>query len=184
MEYLDIVDEKGNPIGRIIERKEAHEKGIRHRTSQIWILRKIDQHIEVLIQKRSAQKDSYPLYYDISSAGHVLAGTSYEECAIRELYEELGIVVQENQLHFIGMISSDTKNIFHHKLFHNVQVSRVYVLWYDGDFILQKEEISEVKWVEFYKCMDDVENNKFLNCIKMSQLKMIEKYLEEGKCND
>ena len=40
MEYLDIVDEKGNPIGRIIERKEAHEKGIRHRTSQIWILRK------------------------------------------------------------------------------------------------------------------------------------------------
>ena len=41
-----------------------------------------------------------------------------------------------------------------------------------------------MKWVEFYKCMDDVENNKFLNCIKMSQLKMIEKYLEEEKCND
>ncbi|MGN1182202.1 MAG: hypothetical protein ACI4SR_04275 [Faecalibacillus sp.] len=43
MEYLDIVDEKGNPTGQIIERQEAHKKGIRHRTSHVWILRKRNQ---------------------------------------------------------------------------------------------------------------------------------------------
>ena len=49
MEYLDIVDELGNPTGEIVERAIAHEKGIRHRTSHVWLLRKKDDKIEILI---------------------------------------------------------------------------------------------------------------------------------------
>lgn len=40
MEYLDIVDEVGNPTGEIVEREYAHRHGIRHRTSHVWLLRK------------------------------------------------------------------------------------------------------------------------------------------------
>lgn len=40
MEYLDIVDEMGNPTGEIVEREYAHRHGIRHRTSHVWLLRK------------------------------------------------------------------------------------------------------------------------------------------------
>ena len=40
MEYLDVVDENGVPTGQIVERIMAHEKGIRHRTSHVWIFRK------------------------------------------------------------------------------------------------------------------------------------------------
>ena len=36
MEYLDIVDEMGNPTGEIVEREYAHRHGIRHRTSHVW----------------------------------------------------------------------------------------------------------------------------------------------------
>ena len=42
MEWLDIVDDLGNPTGKIIERKEAHQKGIQHRTSHVWLIRKRD----------------------------------------------------------------------------------------------------------------------------------------------
>ena len=103
MEYLDIVDEEGNPTGEIIERTVAHQKGIRHRTSHVWILRKNKDTIEVLMQKRSLNKDSYPGCYDISSAGHIPAGCSYKNSALRELKEELGVQAKKEDLHFIGI---------------------------------------------------------------------------------
>ena len=74
MEILDICDELGNPTGKTVERKIAHQQGILHRTAHVWILRKKENKIQILLQKRSEQKDSFPGCYDISSAGHILAG--------------------------------------------------------------------------------------------------------------
>lgn len=178
MEYLDIVDEQGHPTGEIVERTLAHEQGIRHRTSHVWLLRKQNDHIEILLQKRSANKDSYPNCYDISSAGHIPAGSSYTASAIRELQEELGVMAKEQDLHQIGISYSDSYHIFHDKPFHNVQVSKVFVLWYDGDFSLQEEELSEVRWIDLDECITHVQNNDFLHCIKLSELEMIKEYLQ------
>ena len=77
MEWLDVVDEKGNPTGERVERKEAHRRGIRHRTSHVWILREQEGEVQVLLQKRSQGKDSHPGCYDISSAGHIPAGEEW-----------------------------------------------------------------------------------------------------------
>ena len=101
MEYLDIVDEMGNPTGEIVEREYAHRHGIRHRTSHVWLLRK-KQDVEILLQKRSLNKDSYPGCYDISSAGHIPAGSDFETSALRELKEELGVEATKGELHYIG----------------------------------------------------------------------------------
>ena len=56
MEYIDIVDEQGIPTGETIERSIAHSKGIRHRTAHIWIVRKINNRYQVLMQKRAMNK--------------------------------------------------------------------------------------------------------------------------------
>ena len=165
MEYLDIVDENGQPTGQVVEREYAHRHGIRHRTSHVWLLRQRDD-IEILLQKRSLNKDSYPGCYDISSAG-------------RELKEELGVEATIGQLHYIGTSYSDSFHIFHKQPFHNVQVSRVYVLWYDGEMTLQKEEIESVKWLSFEECQRVVFENLIPHCIKKEELEMIKKYLEE-----
>ena len=93
MEYLDIVDENGIPTGEIIERSIAHQTGVRHRTTHIWIVRKRDENVEILLQKRSQNKDSFPGCYDISSAGHIPAGDEFAESGLRELAEELGISI-------------------------------------------------------------------------------------------
>ena len=64
MEYLDIVDENGNPTGETVERSFAHKNGVWHRTSHVWILRKREGKIEVLLQKRaspSRKRKSVPL---------------------------------------------------------------------------------------------------------------------------
>ena len=91
MEYLDIVNDHGLPTGNIIERSEAHRNGVLHRTSHIWIIRKSGDKYQVLLQKRSADKDSYPGRYDTTSAGHILAGDEPLDSAIREFSEELGL---------------------------------------------------------------------------------------------
>ena len=71
MEYLDICDENGQPTGQCITRSEAHRQGILHRTAHVWIVRKENGRTEVLLQKRSMQKESFPGLYDTSSAGHI-----------------------------------------------------------------------------------------------------------------
>lgn len=69
MEFLDVVDENGMPTGETVERSAAHANGIRHRTSHVWLLRRRSEGVEVLLQKRSDDKDSFPGCYDTSSAG-------------------------------------------------------------------------------------------------------------------
>ena len=91
MEYFDIRTPDGKVTGKIKERSLVHRDGDLHGTSHIWLVRKNTENAwEVLLQKRSACKDSHPGEYDISSAGHLPAGQDFLESALRELEEELG----------------------------------------------------------------------------------------------
>lgn len=56
MEILDICDELGNPTGKTVERKIAHQQGILHRTAHVWILRKKENKIQILLTKRSDKR--------------------------------------------------------------------------------------------------------------------------------
>ena len=90
MELFDVIDSKGNPAGQIVSREKAHAEGIPHRTAHIWIIRKKEGRVQILLQKRSQNKDSFPGKFDTSSAGHIQAGDEPLESALRELKEELG----------------------------------------------------------------------------------------------
>ena len=100
MELFDVIDSKGNPAGQIVSREKAHAEGIPHRTAHIWIIRKKEGRVQILLQKRSQNKDSFPGKFDTSSAGHIQAGDEPLESALRELKEELGISATPEQLHF------------------------------------------------------------------------------------
>ena len=103
MEYFDVVDENGFPTGETVSREAAHRKGIRHRTAHVWIIRPSKTGYDLLLQKRSMNKDSFPGLYDTSSAGHIPAGDEPLESALRELKEELGIEATPGQLSYAGM---------------------------------------------------------------------------------
>ena len=148
MELLDIVDQNGLPTGQTVEREKAHREGIRHRTSHVWLLRKKEEHWQVLLQKRSNIKDSFPGCYDISSAGHIPAGCGYEESAIRELREELGITAEPKELIFICDLNLQKDGFFHGNPFHDRQISRVFLLFRNTEengFTLQQEELEAIE---------------------------------------
>ncbi len=87
------VDDTDKPLGSIT-RKEAHNnKEFIHRSVYIVIRNSQNQ---LLFQKRSPNKDTYPNHWALGVAGHVTFRESYEESAVREVEEELGKKVKVN----------------------------------------------------------------------------------------
>lgn len=181
MEMLDIVDEHGVPTGKIADRKKIHLEGIMHRTAHVWLLRKREGKVEILLQKRSSIKDSFPGCYDISSAGHIPAGCDYVESAIREMKEELGIDILPEELVFCGDRTVVWDGSFNGTPFHDRQYSRVFIVWKDleeKDFVLQKEEVDSVRWIGLDECIKAVREDKIKHCIYPEELDMVKSKVE------
>ncbi len=180
MEILDIVDEAGVPTGETVERNLAHREGILHRSAHVWLVRRREGKVEILLQKRSRGKESYPGCYDISSAGHIPAGTGFAPSALRELREELGVEAAGEQLEYCGQRKFYVETEFLGQAFRDKQVSNVYLLWLDREaeeFALQQEEVEAVRWFEFAECKELVRTGGIPNCIFMEELELLEQKL-------
>lgn len=180
MEYLDIVDENGLPTGQVVERAAAHRDGVRHRTAHVWMLRKRAGQVEVLLQKRSLDKDSFPGCYDISSAGHIPAGEDFVPSALRELWEELGVAASPEDLCVCGVRRFYLDASFRGRPFRDNQVSKIFCLWYDGPedgFTLQESEVAAVKWMPFDACYAAVRDDTFPHAIVLEELDMVQAWL-------
>ena len=175
-EYLDVVDENGKPTGETVERSVAHREGFPHRTSHLWLVRKRDGRIQVLLQKRAMTK-SFPGCYDISSAGHIPAGQDYYPSAIRELKEELGLTAKESELIPCGDMKIVWDDVFFGSPYHDRQYTKVLLLWVDVEedqLTLQKEEVDGVLWIDLQECMDRVAAGTIQNCISPEELKLVQ----------
>lgn len=182
MELLDVVTAEGIPTGEVVERKIAHQKGIRHRTAHLWLLRKRNNRIQILLQKRSPSKDSNPGCYDISSAGHIPAGMDYIPSCLRELKEELGLTAKPEELHYCGQRLFFYQENFHGEPFLDHQVSNVYCAWIDVEpeaMTLQASEVESVLWMDLDVCIDAVQRNLIPHCIKAEELAMVANVAKE-----
>ncbi len=89
-EIFDVVDEHDRVIGQK-SRFEVHRQKLLHRAVHIFVF---NQRGELFLQRRSKWKDTHPLRWDSSAAGHVNAGQTYDETAPREVEEELGVTAE------------------------------------------------------------------------------------------
>ncbi len=87
-EFLDVVDENDNVIGKA-SRIACHvNNSLIHRSVVVLLY---DSNNQVFLTKRKENKTEYPGALDSSAAGHARSGESYEQSAERELQEELGV---------------------------------------------------------------------------------------------
>ena len=174
-EYLDVVDNTGTPTGEIVERSVAHREGVPHRTSHLWLVRRRENRIQILLQKRALTK-SFPGCYDISSAGHIPAGQDYLASAVRELKEELGLTAQESDLVYCGDMTIFWDDVFFGIPYHDRQYTRVFLLWADvekEDLVLQAEEVIDVLWTDLDECIKAVSEGTIENCISVDELELV-----------
>ncbi len=99
-ELIDIVDEQGNATGRTALKSEIHKNGWYHNTIHLWLYTKEK---DILLQQRSHKKKIHPLLWDVSVAGHIDAGESFEAAAVRETYEEIGLQLNPKRLNKVGI---------------------------------------------------------------------------------
>lgn len=98
-ELLDILDETGEPTGRIAWKSKAHRDGLWHRCFHCWILDPNGPYL--LVQRRAYIKDTWPGYLDVTAAGHLAAGEKSLD-GLREVEEELGLRVEPDRLVPLG----------------------------------------------------------------------------------
>ena len=126
-ELIDILTKEGKPTGKTALKSEVHSKGYYHNTAHIWFYTR-DGHI--LLAQRAATKTLHPLLWDVSVAGHVDAGETVEQGAIREIKEEIGLKIKEKELQKIGVFecfqsydNGIVDNEFHHTFIIELQVN-------------------------------------------------------------
>ena len=102
-ERIDILDSVGNFTDKTAMKSEAHKHGWFHPTVHIWLYTSDGK---VLVQQRGKNKDTHPLLWDVSVAGHIGAGEEIELSALRETEEEIGLTISKNELEKIGIFKS------------------------------------------------------------------------------
>jgi len=131
-ELFPVVDENDAPVGTE-RRKIVHARHLRHRSAHVLVFNSAG---DVLIQLRSASKDEYPLYWDVSVGGHVAPGETYEQAAQRELQEELGLT---GEIRFLRRTAASEQTSW--------EFTNLYMLTTDQPPRLNPQEIATCEFV-------------------------------------
>ena len=146
-EIITIVDVDNNVVGSAT-RREMRDRGLPHRATYILVF---NSKGELFVQKRTMSKDIYPGYYDVATGGVVLVDESYDLSAERELAEELGARNTPLTPHFD----------FKHEDDNNIVWGRLYTCTYDGEIILQEEEVESGEFITIDEVLKLIQKEPF-----------------------
>ena len=150
-EYWDIYNQDGSKTSKCVKRGDAMKDEEYHLVAHVLILN--DQN-ELLIQKRTMNKESYPGYWDFGVGGSAVCSEDSRTCAHRELLEEVGINHD---------FSTDVPLLRTYGIHSLIDF---YVIHYEGkceDLMLQQEEVSEVSWASMEKIEELIKQKKFIS---------------------
>jgi len=145
MELLKVLDENGNFTGKVLDRDIVHEKGLWHREVIVWVF---NNKGDVLVQRRSANKKICPNKLSIC-AGHIESSNDSITTVKIELEEELGILKDTKDIFYL--LTEKTEKKVSEKFINRI-FSDIYYVLEDKDISkikIQKEELSEVFWINY-----------------------------------
>ena len=141
-EHFDVVDENDRVVGKAL-RSEVHGKGMWHRAIYVFVF---NSQVELFIQQRSDNKDVEPGLWDCSVTGHPSSGERYDEAAIREAEEEIGVRISPIRLFFMKY------GPYQHHVW-------IYRAEHDGPFTLDPEEVKGGRFISLKRLEKDMEGN-------------------------
>ena len=154
-EYIDILTPTGEPTGTRALKDEAHRQGWFHQTVHVWFFNRAG---DILFQQRGWNKETYPGFWDVSVAGHVMAGETVVDAAIREVDEEIGIAVDPGTLHHVdvrkninkhpnGIVDCEFQNVFLSELMYSL-----------SELTIQEEEVDGITLLSASRILYEIEH--------------------------
>lgn len=149
-EQVVLISENDEVLG-LMDKMQAHENGLLHRAFSVFLF---NEKGEVLLQKRAAEKYHSPNQWTNAVCSHPREGETYLEGAQRRLKEELGIEAMELSPKFHFIYKADVGgNLWEHELDH------VFTGNYNGNFSLNDEEVSEIRYITMEALDAEMESN-------------------------
>lgn len=134
-EYWDLLDEQGNDTGVRMLRGEKQPHNSWHGVVGIVIQNNIG---ELLFIKRAATKEQYPSMWE-HIGGCIVSGETPKEAAYREVYEEIGISISEENLVLVDTFFEKTAYVYTFYIQKDINIEKC---------LLQKNEVDNIKWVD------------------------------------
>ena len=145
-EIWGLYDAARKPLGIKHVRGRHLRRGTYHIAVGIWT---VNDERKILITLRSDEKKDWPGLWE-NTAGSVLSGESSRQGAVRELFEETGIKVEEDELVLLG--TEITRNAIGdcYIVRKNVDIK---------DIVLQEGETADARWVTLDELDTMIEKN-------------------------
>lgn len=134
-ELVEVLDERGRVVD-VVPRARMRAENLRHRSVAIVVC----DGSRVLVHQRAAWKDVWPAWWDLAFGGVCGVGERFTDSALRELAEEAGVTVDEDQLLDLGDGRHEDDDVR--------VVTRVYALAHPGPFTFADGEVQAVEWIE------------------------------------
>ena len=134
MEKWDLFDENRKPLNKTHKRGDEMKVGEYHTVVVIWT---VNNKHEILLTLRHPNKEAYPNLWE-NTGGSVLSRETSLKGAVRELFEETGIVADENELILLGTEKENSAFIDTYIVRKNVDIS---------ELTMQEGETIDAQWV-------------------------------------
>lgn len=145
-----LVDENDQQIGTM-PKQEAHEKALRHRAFSVFIYRKSQQDIEILLQQRHKDKYHCGGLWTNTCCSHPYPNEDIITAGERRLYEEMGIKTSLKEIgvfHYIAEFANGlTENEIDHVLVGELQ---------QAHFTVNAQEVMNHQWVSLPTLLDEL----------------------------
>lgn len=157
-EIWDAYDRNGNKLGFDLYRDAPVPKGVHHIVVEIYVF---SADGKVLVTQRDEHK-SYPLKWE-NTGGSILKGETPIQGAVRELKEETGLTVKEEQLQLVYTEVFDPS------------IYKCFVAHVNGNekISLQKGETVDYKWLPYKEFLEFIETDEYVDRISASILRHI-----------
>jgi isopentenyl-diphosphate delta-isomerase len=148
-ENVILVDDQDNEIG-LMEKMEAHRKGLMHRAFSVFVL---NSKGELMLQQRAKEKYHSGTLWTNTCCSHPRSGETTEEAAHRRLIEEMGFDCPVNKvLEFTYRAELDQGMIEH-------EYDHLFIGEYEGEPNLNKAEVMHWKWMSIEDLSIDIQKN-------------------------
>ena len=147
MELIEVLTADGRPTGVTKPKPLVHRDGDWHRAVHVWIVQSDGR---ILVQRRARVKENNPGLWDVSAAGHLSAGESAIEAAIRETGEELGLEIHASELRYLTTLQE--QSLLNGGTYIDNELHEIFVVRRDvdpGALRLQVEEVDGARLVTF-----------------------------------